>query len=187
MAVKHLLNGIRQIPLVPLTTLIALVALVGGCQGRLPWEQSDQQRRSQVALLRCQQDQAAVVAQVGAIRGLQGKLKQLQAESFVPPVKPSPMDPELAQRYTQEDRDLDEERYQRSLRDWEQLHAERYHLWLRDHTQRERRLELNIQQKAHQLRLLNGALLKSDPSQPGALRLQSRAVETYSRCNPEAF
>ncbi|NDC13974.1 MAG: hypothetical protein EBZ76_01860 [Synechococcaceae bacterium WB9_2_170] len=76
---------------------------------------------------------------------MQNELRQLRAETFIPPAKPTPIDPELAQRYTQEDRDLDEERYQRSLRDWEQLHAERYRLWLADHTQRERALELKIQ------------------------------------------
>ena len=142
------LGGIRRRgpSLVSLTALLGLVALVGGCQARWPWQGSPYPRNPQ-ALARCQQERAAAVANQRQRQQLENALQQLRAERFIPPAKPTPIDPELAQRYTQEDRDLDEERYQRSLQDWEQLHAERYRLWLSDHTQRERALELKLQRE----------------------------------------
>ena len=142
---RLLLGGIRRpTPLVLLTTLFTLVTLVGGCQARWPWQSAPYPRNPQ-ALARCQRERAAALESQRQRQQVQNELQKLRAETFIPPAKPTPIDPELAQRYTQEDRDLDEERYQRSLRDWEQLHAERYRLWLADHTQRERALELKIQ------------------------------------------
>lgn len=142
---RLLQGGIRRpTPLVPLTTLLTLGALVGGCQVRWPWQGAPSPRHPE-QLERCQREQAAALESQRVRQQLQRELKQLKAETFIPPAKPTPIDPELAQRYTQEDRELDEERYQESLRDWEQLHAERYRLWLSDHTQRERALELKIQ------------------------------------------
>ena len=140
-------EGSRRRPsLRSLTALLSLVALVGGCQARWPWQSAPYPRNPQ-ALAQCQRERSAALESQRVRQQWQGQLKQLKAETFIPPAKPTPIDPELAQRYTQEDRDLDEERYQRSLRDWEQLHAERYRLWLADHTQRERALELKLQRQ----------------------------------------
>ena len=141
------LGGIRRHPsLVSLTALLSLAALMAGCQARWPWQSTPYPRNPQ-ALARCQQQRAAALERQRLRQALQGELNQLKAERFIPPAKPTAIDPEIAQRYTEEDRDLDEERYQRSLRDWEQLHAERYRLWLSDHTQRERALELKLQRE----------------------------------------
>jgi len=140
-------EGSRRRPsLRSLTALLSLVALVGGCQARWPWQSAPYPRNPQ-ALAQCQRERSTALESQRVRQQWQGQLKQLKAETFIPPAKPTPIDPELAQRYTQEDRDLDEERYQRSLRDWEQLHAERYRLWLADHTQRERALELKLQRQ----------------------------------------
>jgi hypothetical protein len=143
---QHHEGSRRRQSLGSLTALLSLVALTGGCQARWPWQSAPYPRNPQ-ALAQCQRERAAALESQRVRQQWQGQLKQLKAETFIPPAKPTPIDPELAQRYTQEDRDLDEERYQRSLRDWEQLHAERYRLWLADHTQRERALELKLQRQ----------------------------------------
>ena len=158
---------------------VILGALVGGCQSR---KQPPSQQ-----LVRCLRDQSQLVALVAGLQPQLQALAKIKKETFIPPAKPTPIDPELAERYTQEDRELDEQRYQSSLLVWEQLHAERYRLWLVDHTRRQRALELDVERQAKALKLLNPAVVQRSPNKPGSLELNSQAVEKYSHCNPQAF
>jgi len=159
--------------------LLILVALLGGCQK--PKEPPNPQ------LVQCLRDQRQLVALVAGLEPQLQALATIKREAFVPPAKPTPIDPELAERYTQEDRELDEQRYQSSLLAWEQLHAERYRLWLIDHTRRERTLELDVERQAKVLKQLNPAVVQRSTSKPGTLQLNRQAVEKYSHCDPQAF
>ena len=159
--------------------LLIVAALMGGCQKATP------QKNPQ--LVQCLRDQPRLVAQVAGLQAQLQALATIKQQTFVAPAKPTPIDPELAERYTQEDRDLDEQRYQSSLLAWEQLHAERYRLWLVDHTRRERALELDVERKAKALKQLNPALVQRTPNKPGTLLLNHQAVEKYSHCDPQAF
>ena len=159
--------------------LVILVGLLGGCQKGSPPPSKE--------LAQCLHDQSQLVAQVAGLEPQLKALATLKKETFVPPAKPTPIDPELAERYTQEDRELDEQRYQSSLVAWEQLHAERYRLWLVDHTERERALELAVERQAKALKQLNPAVVQRNPSKPGRLVLNGEAVEKYSHCDPQAF
>ena len=158
---------------------LLLAALVGGCQSRRqpPSEQ----------LVRCLRDQSQLVAQVAGLKPQLQALATIKQERFVPPAKPTPIDPELAERYSQEDRELDEQRYQSSLLVWEQMNAERYRLWLVDHTRRQRALELAVERQAKALKQLNPAVVQRSPNKPGSLALNRQAVEKYSTCDPQAF
>ena len=158
---------------------LILVALVGGCQ-KAKQPPSEQ-------LVRCLRDQGQLVAQVAGLKRQLQALATIQQERFVPPAKPTPIDPELAERYSQEDRELDEQRYQSSLLVWEQMNAERYRLWLVDHTRRQRALELDVERQAKALKLLNPAVVQRTPTKPGSFELNRQAVEKYSNCDPQAF
>lgn len=159
--------------------LLLLAALVGGCQ-KAKQPPSEQ-------LVRCLRDRGQLVAQVAGLRPQLQALATIKRERFVPPAKPTPIDPELAERYSQEDRELDEQRYQSSLLVWEQMNAERYRLWLVDHTRRQRALELDVERQAKVLKLLNPAVVKRTPTKPGSFELNRQAVEKYSNCDPQAF
>jgi hypothetical protein len=159
--------------------LLILGALMGGCQK--PKEPPSEQ------LVQCLRDQHQLVALVAGLEPQLQALATIKKEAFIPPAKPTPIDPELAERYSQEDRELDEQRYQSSLVVWEQLHAERYRLWLTDHTRRERALELDVERQAKALKQLNPAVVQRSPNKPGSLALNRQAVEKYSHCDPQAF
>ena len=158
---------------------LTLVALLGGCQSR-PQPPNEQ-------LVRCLRDQSQLVAQVARLKPQLQALATIKQETFVPPAKPTAIDPELAERYSQEDRELDEQRYQSSLLVWEQMNAERYRLWLVDHTRRQRTLELDVERQAQALKQLNPAVVQRSPNKPGSLELNRQAVEKYSQCDPQAF
>jgi hypothetical protein len=158
---------------------LLLAALVGGCQ------KAKQPPNPQ--LVGCLRDQSKLVAQVAGLRPQLQALATIKQERFVPPAKPTPIDPELAERYSQEDRELDEQRYQSSLLVWEQMNAERYRLWLVDHTRRQRALELEVERRAQALKQLNPEVVQRSPNKPGSLALNRQAVEKYSNCDPQAF
>ena len=159
--------------------LLILAALIGGCQ-------KAQQPPSE-QLVRCLRDQGQLVAQVAGLKTQIQALATIKQDRFIPPAKPTPIDPELAERYTQEDRELDEERYQSSLIVWEKMNAERYRLWLVDHTRRQRALELDVERQAQALKQLNPAVVQRTPNKPGSFELNRQAVEKYSNCDPQAF
>ena len=158
---------------------LCLGVLVGGCQR--------QKQPPSPQLLQCLRDQTKLAAQVAGLEPQLQALAKIKKEAFVPPAKPTPIDPELAERYTQEDRELDEQRYQSSLLAWEQLHAERYRLWLIDHTRRQRALELDVERQAKVLKQLNPAVVQRSPNKPGTLQLNRQVIEKYSNCDPQAF
>ena len=158
---------------------LTLAALLGGCQSR-PQPPSEQ-------LVRCLRDQGQLVAQVDRLKPQLQALATIKQERFIPPAKPTAIDPELAERYSQEDRELDEQRYQSSLLVWEQMNAERYRLWLVDHTRRQRTLELDVERQAQVLKQLNPAVVQRSPNKPGSIELRRQAVEKYSQCDPQAF
>ncbi len=158
---------------------LVLVALMGGCQKA--------KQPPNPLLVRCLRDQSQVVTQVAGLRPQLQALATIKKETFVPPAKPTAIDPELAERYSQQDRELDEQRYQSSLLVWEQMHAERYRLWLVDHTRRLRALELEVERKAKALKQLNPAVVQRSPNKPGSLELNRQAVEKYSNCDPQTF
>jgi hypothetical protein len=132
-------------------------------------------------------DQGQLVAQVAGLKTQIQALATIKQDRFIPPAKPTPIDPELAERYSQEDRELDEERYQSSLIVWEKMNAERYRLWLVDHTRRERALELDVERQAQALKQLNPEVVQRSPNKPGSLALKRQAVEKYSNCDPQTF
>ena len=158
---------------------LLLAALVGGCQ------KAKQPPNPQ--LVGCLRDQSKLVAQVAGLRPQLQALATIEQETFVPPAKPTAIDPELAERYSQEDRELDEQRYQSSLLVWEQMNAERYRLWLVDHTRRQRTLELEVERQAQALKKLNPAVVQRRANRPGSIELNRQAVEKYSQCDPQAF
>jgi hypothetical protein len=158
---------------------LILAALLGGCQ------QAKQTPNPQ--LVACLRDQSQLVAQVARLKPQLQALATIKQERFVPPAKPTAIDPELAERYTQEDRELDEQRYQSSLLVWEQMNAERYRLWLVDHTRRQRALELDVERQAQALKQLNPAVVRRTPNRQGSFELNRQAVEKYSQCDPQAF
>jgi hypothetical protein len=158
---------------------VLLGALLGGCQSR--------QQPPSEQLVQCLREQGQFVAQVAGLKPQLQALATIKQERFVPPAKPTPIDPELAERYSQEDRELDEQRYQSSLLVWEQMNAERYRLWLVDHTRRERALELEVERQAKALKQLNPAVVQRTPNKPGSVELNRQAVEKYSHCDPQAF
>ena len=158
---------------------LILAFLVGGCQKA--------KEPPNPQLVQCLRDQGQLVAQVARLKPQLQALATTKKERFVPPAKPTAIDPELAERYTQEDRELDEQRYQSSLLVWEQMNAERYRLWLVDHTRRQRTLELDVERQAKALKQLNPSVVQRTPTKPGSLALNRQAVEKYSNCDPQAF
>ena len=158
---------------------LTLAALMAGCQSR-PQPPNEQ-------LVRCLRDQTQLVALVARLKPQLQNLVTIKKETFVPPAKPTAIDPELAERYSQEDRELDEQRYQSSLLVWEQMNAERYRLWLVDHTRRQRALELDVERQAQALKQLNPEVVQRSPNKPGSIELNRQAVEKYSQCDPQAF
>lgn len=145
--------------------------------------QRRQEEQARAAWQQCQRDQASVANLVTSIRRDQQALAELEAQRYRASGRPQPPDPELAERFTQEDRELDELRYRERLRDWELAEQQRYGQWMAEQRARQQELRSQGEQHLNQLRRLNPRLFS--PQQPR--QLNQAAVTRYTQCPPQAF
>lgn len=178
----------------PSLCALALVIILAACSRGPSAEQQRQaeQRRQQLARQeqqarlawqQCRRDQASVATLVASLRRDQQALADLEGQTYRASTRPLPPDPELAERFTQEDRELDELRYRERLRDWELAEQQRYGQWMAEQRAKQQRLRSQGEQHLSQLRRINPSLFS--PQQPR--QLLQVAVDRYTRCPPQAF
>jgi hypothetical protein len=146
-------------------------------------EQTGKAERNRRDRERCLRDRELVGQQLAQLSATQRELARVRASTYVPSPRPEAPDPALAPRFSQADQELDALRHQEALALWRQGESQRYDAWLQTHTTLQRRLELQERREMEQLRRRNSSLFEpTDPS-----RLNPRAVEKYSNCDPARF
>lgn len=170
--------------------LLLLGLGLAGC--RLPWPGGPSPQERQEAARaernrrdrdRCLRDRELVGQQLAQLNATRRELARIRSSAYVPSPRPEAPDPALALRFSQADQELDAVRHQEALALWRQAESQRYDDWLRNHTTLQQRLEQQERRELEQLRQRNSSLFEpADPS-----RLNPRAVEKYSRCDPARF
>ena len=127
-----------------LWVLFMAALLLAGCG---TWWQQQQAWQRRQAQERCLKRRSAIEQQLALIRSGQQALRAMAAQIYRPTPKPKPLDPQLASRFSQLDRQLDEERYGAALTAWRLDEQQRRKRWQR--SQRERRQRLEAQLNRH--------------------------------------
>jgi DNA-binding transcriptional regulator YbjK len=125
----------------PWLPLVSVVLLLAGCS---PWWQ--RQPASQDSRLQ-QQCQALEAQRLGLEQQRQADaqgLAAVTAEAYQPSPAPQAPDPELASRYSQLDREIDEERYANALETWRQREQQRRQRWIDNRHDRRQRLQQRL-------------------------------------------
>jgi len=134
-------------PLVRRTTLpagllsVSVVLLLAGCS---PWWQRQPADRDSAAQQQCRAAEAERLALERQRQADTGALVTLAAEPYQPSPAPRAPDPELASRYSQLDRELDDERYASELEAWRQREQQRRQRWSDQQRQRRQRLQQRL-------------------------------------------
>jgi len=116
-----------------LWVLAAVVILLAGCS---TWWQQQQAWERRQALARCEKRRGAIEQQLGQFEVAQQTLRQIETARYQANPAPAPIDAELASRYSQLDRQIDEERYIEALNAWKQEERGRQKLWQQEQQQR---------------------------------------------------
>jgi hypothetical protein len=136
----------------------AVMVLLAGCT---TWWQQQQAWQRRQAMQRCQQRRAAIEQQLGRYEVAQQTLRQIDAALYRPSTAPEPIDPELASRFSQLDRQLDEERYNAAYSAWQQEEQQRRELWLREQQQRRRQATLRRSEAIEKLAQIEPSLVSA--------------------------
>jgi hypothetical protein len=142
-------------PRQPWLLLASVVLLLAGCT---PWWQ--RQPASQDSRLQ-QQCQALEAQRQGLEQQRQADaqgLAAVTAEAYQPTPAPQAPDPELASRYSQLDREIDEERYATALETWRQREQQRRQRWTDNQRDRRQRLQQRLNDHSKRLRALEARL-----------------------------
>lgn len=141
------------------TALVTAVAsgLLAGCGGWWRQHQRAQQRRE--AQERCIEQRATLTQLIGAIEADQRALKTLTEQVYTPTRRPPPPDPELADRFSQLDRELDQERYLKQSAAWNASEAERRRLWEQGQLERQQRVRQRLDARLQELTKVDPALV----------------------------
>jgi hypothetical protein len=145
------------------------------------WQQQQQLARQR--LEKCRRDRGPLAALLAALERHQEQLRQLSAARYQSSPAPQPPDPDLAARFSREDRELDELRYRERMRAWQMAEQRAYGHWLEAQAGQRAQLRRESQTLTAQLRRLNPGLFKLS----GGDQIDPRAVQLASRCEPADF
>ena len=139
-------------PLARRSLVVAVVAsglLLAGCGSWWRQHQLAQQRRE--AHARCIEQRATLTQLIGAIEADQRALKTLSEQVYTPTRRPPPPDPDLADRFSQLDRELDQERYLKESAAWNASEVQRRRLWQQGQLQRQQRVRQRLDTSLQEL------------------------------------
>ena len=162
-------------PLARRSLVISLVAaglLLTGCGSW--WQQHQQAQQRRQAHARCIEQRATLTRLNNAIDADQRALETLTAAVYAPSRRPAPPDPELADRFSQLDRELDQERHLNAMAAWNANEAERRRLWQRDQLERQRLVRLRLDAHLQELRSLDPTLVIA--GQPNRSAITKRSL-----------
>lgn len=148
----------------PWVLAIATVLLLAGCGTW--WQQQQQAWQRRQDHERCLKRRSAIERQMALIRADQQTLRAVEAESYKPSPAPRPIDPELASRFSQLDRQLDEERYNAALSAWKQAEEQRRQRWQLTQNERRQRLKTQLARHAASLAGLDRRLVSAGQPDP---------------------
>lgn len=130
-------------------TVVASGLLLAGCGSWWRQHQLVQQRRE--AHARCIAQRATLTQLIGAIEADQRALKTLSEQVYTPTRRPPPPDPDLADRFSQLDRELDQERYLKESAAWNVSETQRRSLWQQEQLQRQQRVRQRLDTRLQEL------------------------------------
>lgn len=138
-------------PLQPWLLLASVVLLLAGCT---PWWQRQPAGLTDAQQQRCKAVEVERLALENQRQADAKALATLSAESYQPSPAPQAPDPELASRYSQLDREIDDERYANQLADWRLAEQQRHALWTEQQRQRRQRLQQRLNEHSSALTAL---------------------------------
>lgn len=163
-----------------LATLVALTLL--GCDGAEQQRQqeaerqraaaAERQRQLNALVKRCRDQQPAVQRQLEKLRRSNMELARLKEQTYTPLSKPAAPNPELLERFTRDDQELELERYEQALTAWRDNDRARRRIW-----QGEQAVQRQL--NAAGLQQAQKALLAQGVADTAA------AHNTWSSCEPQ--
>lgn len=124
------------------------------------WQQQQAWQRRQ-SYERCQKRRVAIEQQLSQIDRAQDSLRKIEAERYQASPAPKPIDPELASRFSQLDRQIDEERYLAALSTWKQQEQQRLAQWQKQQQQRRDEAQLQRTAAISKLTTIDTSLMKN--------------------------
>ena len=165
--------SLRTLGLRPLVVALAVTVLLAGCGTWWQLQQQALQRR--LAVERCRQKRASIDQVLDQAKVEQQAVDRLAAEVYRPTAAPPAPDPELANRYSQLDRQLDEERYTQQREAWQASETLRRQRWQRSWQQRRQRAKQRLAVHIADLRTIDAKLVRNG-------RLDAAAIAQARRC-----
>ena len=150
-----------------LVLAISATLLLAGCGTWWQWQQQALQRR--LAAERCRQQRATIDAVLAQATADQLALKTITAEPYKPTPMPAPPDPDLASRFSQLDRQLDNERYEVQLAAWREREAQRRSRWQETQQERSGRVNNQLRQHVKALSAIDPNLVRNGRPDPVAI------------------
>lgn len=187
---------------------IALLGLLVGCQRPTPPAEQEQQqleqeaaeRRLDAAVERCQARREELQTLADQLAESEGALERLAARRYSPGPRPAEPDPQLLERLSRPDRELEQERHQQALQAWQEQERARRARWQSDLERERRQLQARRNQQLQALAALDPALVASQTAEDdnsdgngqgngvdGAPRLQASVLAAYLSCDRQAL
>jgi hypothetical protein len=154
--------GLRSLVLATSATL-----LLAGCGTWWQLQQQTLQRR--LAAERCRQQRASIDAVLAQAKADQRALDSITAEVYKPTPTPAPPDPELASRFSELDRQLDNERYDQQLAAWREREVQRQARWGETKRERSGRASNQLRQHVKALGAIDSNLVRNGRPNPVAI------------------
>ena len=139
----------------PWLPLVSVVLLLAGCS---PWWQRQPASQDSRLQQQCQALEAQRLGLEQQRRADAQGLAAVTAEAYQPSPAPQAPDPELASRYSQLDREIDEERYAAAREAWRQREQQHRQRWTANQRERRQRLEQRLNDHVRALRALEPRL-----------------------------
>ena len=138
-------------------SLLASGLVLAGCGTW--WQQHQQAQQRRLAHERCIQQRSTLTQLINAIDADQLAQKSIAGQVYRPTTQPAAPDPELASRFSQLDRELDQERYLKEMAAWNALETQRRNVWQQDQRQRQQRVNQRLDARLQELTTLDPTLV----------------------------
>lgn len=145
---------VRRSPL-PRLLLASVVLLLAGCT---PWWQRHQAGHDSRLQAQCKALEAQRLGLEQQRQADTQGLAAVTAEAYQPSPAPQPPDPELASRFSQLDREIDEERYAAALEAWRLREQQSRQRWSENQRERRQRLQQRLNDHSSALAALEPQL-----------------------------
>lgn len=181
---------------------IALLGLLVGCQRPTPPAEQEQQqleqeaaeRRLDAEVERCQARREDLQTLADQLTESEAALERLAARRYSPAARPPGPDPQLLERLSMPDRELEQERHQQALQAWQEQERARRARWQSELERERRQVQARRNEQLQALAALNPALVETQTAGEGhsngrdaAPRVQASVLAAYLSCDRQAL